>query len=256
MTDPAMQNVFQQATAYDRSINWNARLQRELPCLAEIIGPPGSGGILDAGCGTGRHAMALAQRGYRVTGADASTEMLSLARSLPVEPHAEVTWVNASYRELSSHAGGGFDGVFCIGNSLAAAASRSACAQAVEEFARCLRAGGRLFVQILNFPPMRGEHPCVRGPRVAEVDGVTRVSVRHFHFDGEGVIVVDTTVWCDEHDWRQHSRQGRLFPLEPEQLLADCVRAGLHVDDLWGSYRREPFDPLHSTDLLLAATRC
>lgn len=36
--------------------------------------------ILDLGCGTGGHMLPLAQRGYAVTGIDASSEMLSMAR--------------------------------------------------------------------------------------------------------------------------------------------------------------------------------
>jgi SAM-dependent methyltransferase len=37
--------------------------------------------ILDLGCGTGSHAMVLAERGYRVTGIDASASMLRIARA-------------------------------------------------------------------------------------------------------------------------------------------------------------------------------
>jgi len=36
--------------------------------------------ILDAGCGTGNHAISLASRGYRVTGVDSSEAMISIAK--------------------------------------------------------------------------------------------------------------------------------------------------------------------------------
>ncbi len=41
---------------------------------------PPSGELLDAGCGVGRDALYFAQRGYRVTAFDASTEMVARAR--------------------------------------------------------------------------------------------------------------------------------------------------------------------------------
>jgi len=40
---------------------------------------PGAHSILDLGCGTGRHDLLLAERGYEVTGVDLSAEMLAIA---------------------------------------------------------------------------------------------------------------------------------------------------------------------------------
>lgn len=43
--------------------------------------------VLDAGCGTGRYALELARRGYRVCGADRSPELIAIARNrAPHEP--------------------------------------------------------------------------------------------------------------------------------------------------------------------------
>lgn len=44
--------------------------------------------ILDLGCGTGNHAIPLAQRGYRVTGVDRAADMLAQAR----DKTAAMTW--------------------------------------------------------------------------------------------------------------------------------------------------------------------
>ena len=50
---------------------------------------PGARSLLDLGCGTGRHAMLLAEKGYEVVGVDRSEEMLTVANAhlASLEPH-------------------------------------------------------------------------------------------------------------------------------------------------------------------------
>lgn len=279
--------LFTSAEWYKRSINWVARLNREIPVLLDVFGPPGEGGILDAGCGTGHQARTLAERGYRVAAADASEEMLDLARQsfgrtpLPspldkrgksevkgraktgsapnvaggrdVTPSTPIEFVHSTYATLHEKIGGGFDGLYCIGNSLAAAGTADEVKQGLQQFAKCLRPGGRLFIQILNFPIMRSDTPCVRGPRVTNVDGTEYVSVRHFVFRGDFVEVNNITLWKDD-GWQFRTHAGRLYPITPQELSEWCQQFGLCVDDLWGSYAREPFDVNRSTDLILVGT--
>ena len=246
--------LFTSAKWYDRSINWAARLKREIPVLINVFGPPGEGGILDAGCGTGHQARALVEGGYRVVGADASEEMLELARGFTDTTSTQVQFIHSTYATLYEKGGGGFDGLYCIGNSLAAAGTADEAMQAVRQCATCLRTGGRLFIQILNFPLMRLDTPCVRGPRITNVDSTEYVSVRHFVFKEDWVEVTNVTLW-KEDGWQCRSHAGRLYPITPEELRQWCHRYGIHVDDMWGSYTREPFDVTCSNDLILVGTR-
>lgn len=62
--------------------------------LAECALPPGSR-ILDMGCGTGRHAVELARRGYRVVGVDIAAGMLAEARTAANDAGVTVAWIEA-----------------------------------------------------------------------------------------------------------------------------------------------------------------
>lgn len=247
-------DVFVAAEAYDLSINWPARLSREIPVLTDVFGPPNEGGVLDAGCGTGRQATALVQKGYRVVGADLSDEMLDVARKVNGEDGRKVKFVKAAYSDLPHAVGGEFDGVCCLANALAAAGSQEAVKDALKQFAQCLRIGGRCFIQVLNFQPMRLEVPCIRGPRVANVDGREYVSVRQFHFSGDTIQVTNVTIW-HEGTWHQRSHSGTLYPVSHLEIRDWCKSAGFRIDDLWGGYDRSPFDPNESVDLIVVATR-
>ena len=66
--------------------------------VAEVDGlPPGR--ALDLGCGEGRNAIWLAQRGWQVSGVDFSEVGLEKARQLAAERGVEVTWVRADLRD-------------------------------------------------------------------------------------------------------------------------------------------------------------
>lgn len=248
------ERMFDSADWCDRTTNWVARLNREIPVLADIFGPPGSGGVLDAGCGNGRQAIALSQQGYAVVGADSSADMLQFAKRLASDAGATPRFEHTAYANLRGTCGSGFDSVYCIGNALAAAGSAAGVATAIEQFAACLRPGGRLFVQILNFAALRERVPCVLGPRVATVDGQEYVSVRHFQFHERSAQVTNITVWKSP-EWQHRAHCGRLYPIERTELEALCARAGLRIDATWGSYAREPFDVRSSVDLIVVATR-
>ena len=57
--------------------------------------------ILDIGCGTGRHAITLAQRGYSVTGIDLSDSMLAKARELAAASNVTVEFMRKDARDFN-----------------------------------------------------------------------------------------------------------------------------------------------------------
>ncbi len=239
---------------YDRGINWQARIEREIPVLVELFGKPGDGGLLDAGCGPGHQAIALAKRGYHVTGLDADAGMLELATEYARRAGVALDVVAAPSGSVNDATGGGFDGVYSLGNALAATGERESCRNAFLQLAASLRPAGVFFAQVLNFRKLRNDAPCVRGPRVVLHDGIEYVSVRHFGFSGDKCTVTNATLWKDD-SWRQWSRSGTLYPVDVDEVRDWCGEAGLSIEAMYGSYARDSFDPDTANDLIVVAAR-
>jgi 2-polyprenyl-3-methyl-5-hydroxy-6-metoxy-1,4-benzoquinol methylase len=66
----------------------------EVDFLLKLFEVPRTSRILDIGCGTGRHAIGLALRGYSVTGVDLSEGMLNEAKKAAEAAGVEVEWIH------------------------------------------------------------------------------------------------------------------------------------------------------------------
>jgi len=95
-----MENVFTRNTAAEIEF-----------ILAELI-LPDRGRILDVGCGTGRHAVELARRGFRLTGVDLSSGMLEQARQAAGEAGVSIEWIHADAARFTAREP--FDAAICL----------------------------------------------------------------------------------------------------------------------------------------------
>ena len=83
------------APIYDENV-FTKNTIREVDFLLEELNLPPDGSVLDVGCGTGRHAIELAKRGYAVTGLDLSSEMLARAADKARQERVGVEWLQAN----------------------------------------------------------------------------------------------------------------------------------------------------------------
>jgi 2-polyprenyl-3-methyl-5-hydroxy-6-metoxy-1,4-benzoquinol methylase len=85
------------AVDYDRFVNWEGRLSHELPFFVSLFERHGVRRVLDVACGTGHHAIALAQEGYQVVGADLSRAMIQRASENAAVRGADVEFILGGY---------------------------------------------------------------------------------------------------------------------------------------------------------------
>ena len=88
------------APIYDQS-EFTKNTIREVDFLLEELELAPGASILDVGCGTGRHSIELARRGYTLTGIDLSAQMLAQAAEAAKASGVQVEWVHADATSFS-----------------------------------------------------------------------------------------------------------------------------------------------------------
>ncbi|XP_063530132.1 glycine N-methyltransferase [Cydia strobilella] len=146
----------------------NQRTQNYKDFLIGLLRANGCKKILDAACGTGIDSMMLVNEGFEVVSVDASDKMLKHALKARWEKRKDPKfdqWIieEANWETLHSDVqaflpGASFDAVICLGNSFAHLldefGDQRVQKRALENFAKCLKPGGLLFIDHRNYDAM------------------------------------------------------------------------------------------------------
>jgi SAM-dependent methyltransferase len=119
--------------------------------IAEALGP-GQWSVLDVSCGIGTQALALAGRGYAVTGSDLSPGAISRARNEAESRGLVIPFSVADMRTCDRHhAGQSFDVVLSADNAIPHLLDDATIGQALGAFFRCTRPGGLVIVSVRDY---------------------------------------------------------------------------------------------------------
>jgi SAM-dependent methyltransferase len=129
--------------------------------LVAEVGDLPAGRALDLACGSGRNAVWLGARGWRVTGVDFSDVALAQARALAAERGVEVEWVHGDLREWQPPERE-FDLVVILYLQVPAHERRAVLARA----AAAVAPGGTLLVVGHDLENLDGGHGGPQDPRV------------------------------------------------------------------------------------------
>jgi len=108
-------------------------------------------GILDCSCGIGTFPVALARRGFKVTGSDASEGMIEQARSAVATAGLKIPLICSTWEELPNNLADHFEIVFCVGNSICHCRNKDEMLRSLEGIRRVLTEDGKLVIQSRNW---------------------------------------------------------------------------------------------------------
>jgi SAM-dependent methyltransferase len=219
--------------------------QTEANFIQQMLGISPPAALLDVPCGGGRHSLAMAARGYRMTGVDISEEFLARARATAAERSATVRWEQREMRDLPWTAE--FDGAFSFGNSFGYY-DDAGNTEFLHAVGRVLRPGARFvldtgYVTECLLPTLQERSWYQLGDLLA-------LSERHYdHVHGR--LHVEYT-WIRNGKIEKHPMSARLYSYRELRELLEA--AGFTDVQGFSSLAREPFK-LGSQRLLMVATK-
>jgi len=251
---------------YDRFVNWDSRLQAEIPFVEARLGEldmpiDQRAGVLDAACGTGMHAIELARRGYRLAGADLSPQMVEKAQANADLAGVEAIFKPVGFTQLTDAFSGEtsfpFDALICLGNSLPHLTSEGEIHRALTDFNACLRPGGLLILQNRNFDAVMAKKERWIGPQSRRDGDKEWLFLRFYDFDADGLITFNIVRLNREGDspWNQNISTVRLFPLLQTQLTVLLKESGFSDLHFYGIMNDTAFDPASSENLVAVARK-
>lgn len=248
---------------YDISFSWDQRLGEEIPFVVNYLKKYKAKAVLDLGCGTGEHTLALAKRGFKVTGVDQNEEMLASAwekwEKQEEKIKKNVKFLQMTIGETSSLKDRQFDATICLGNMLPNVLDYD------KEFLSLKKVLGKkavFIIQIKNFDQVLAEEEKFisldfsygESPEQWEKE---YAFLRFYDFRPDGLLNFNVeTLASDGRFWHSYGVETNLQrPILKKDLSRVLTKLGFSKIRLFGSFKGERYNKETSPLLIAVATR-
>jgi SAM-dependent methyltransferase len=224
-TDPRLAACYDAANPPEAHYPYYIALARDAPRT-----------ILDMGCGTGRLAVALAERGHRVSGADPSAGMMQVARG---RPGAErVRWIDSDAANLALDQR--FDLIIMTGHVFQVFLEDDEVRATLRNLRRHLAPGGCLAFETRNplVEEWREWVPALTRETV-EVPGIGAVEIHYDIAQAEGALVTFETHFRFAPDDIVVATTPLRF-MSRDELAGFLREAGFTAIEWFGDWDRSP----------------
>jgi glycine/sarcosine N-methyltransferase len=246
-----MANAFDKlGELYDLMVPWETRLAKEAPFFEAQFGPSPLR-VLDAACGTGRHALLFHSMGHNVVGSDISEGVLQVARAHAEKQGLALPFVREDlFSPVSGFAPARFKAVTVLGNVMALLPGPRELAIVFEKARHLLSPGGFFIFQMVNFHglPVR-EEPF--SPLRTAWRGSQEILFQKFFEFFPGHVVLNLLIFIKEGGtWERRVESTSLVPWRKEEFEQASRAAGFSSITFYGDYARTPYRASDSRDII------
>jgi len=207
-----------------------------LSFLSEGLEPEAK--VLDAACGTGTYAIALAGKGFQTVGVDIDESMVAIAEAKAVMLDADADFIVSDMMDIDLVCTDEMDMIFCIGNSLVHLRDRKQALDFIKICHGLLKPGGSLILQIVNYDRILDES--LTSLPTIEVKEKDITFVRNYKLDPDTMKI----------EFRSKLRVGSeeagssvmLLPLRKSELEDMLESAGFKSIESFGGFDGSPWD--------------
>jgi SAM-dependent methyltransferase len=211
------------AENYDEIFPLNTKV---FETIADVT--PAGGKILDVGCATGSMVRKLAGVGFDAVGLEYEPKLIGVPELTVLGDMHAMKFENEQ-----------FDTLVCTGNTLVHSSTANS---VLMEFARVLKSGGYMVLQILNYDRIMKDRP--DSLPTIQTDNVKFERLYHYeddHIRFQGRLISDGV---------ESSSCVSLYPLETEQLRYFAKLAGMSVEGIYGGFDKSEYDSDNSFPLV------
>jgi len=213
-----------------------AAAAREVDFILGVLNPPRDAWILDLACGAGRHAFALAARGYNnVVGFDLSEELLEVACKKARRENSSALFIRGDMRHLPFRTG--FDAVLSMFTSFGYFEDDDQNAAVLKGISRALKRGGAF---VIDLPNIRHVKANLVAESVGQHERGRLIQRRRFGKDNRRVekqIIIQAAGHGEV--LHEFTESVRLYSLE--EITALLQSAGLRGDRCCGDFNGGEF---------------
>ena len=199
--------------------------------------------VLDIACGSGGYSVTLANDGYSVTAVDLDEKMVEAALGKKHREGLDIEVMVCNMLDIAKRFGsGGFDTVFCIGNSIVHLGSKEDILDALRQMKSCLKPGGSVILQIINFDRVF-KHNISSLPTIAD-EGIGLKFIRNYSYDEKkGLVKFNTLLTVNGFNTaEEYENTIELFPLLSADMKELMSKAGFKDVLFYGDFGYSPYD--------------